>query len=435
MKIRKNFINKIKICIVLSVVTICFWVNFISVSAASSEYIFEDSSYNKLDNSDVAEMTKEELQMAINEIYARHGRLFKDSSIQEYFDQKDWYIGYVEPEAFDTAVFNEVEKWNISFLAGWMNNVNDNHVKKISETPLASNNDKTKVSKKNSENLIDSVWSTKYLKSYLEENKIKLCSAANNADQICNSIYSNQEWVPIKIESKFFRGEYYALTEQTSNYYYAGDIKDNKPDGKGCIIKIEEDLNDSIYRMVYIGEFKEGKYQGLGRLYESEKLTDPERALVEEADNMQDMILEIFNPIIYMGEFENGKESGEGAAFAFESVDIWLDKISPKSYKIDISGCEILMEDVRNILITVGDFKNDMANGRTKIYHYGMLFYDGEVEDDAIYGTGTVYYEKSKQICYEGELKGGKPDGEGTKYDENGNIIYSGKWDMGDYAS
>ena len=35
---------------------------------------------------------------------------------------------------------------------------------------------------------------------------------------------------------------------------------------------------------------------------------------------------------------------------------------------------------------------------------------------------------------YEGEFKKGKQSGKGSYYDENGNLIYSGEWENGDYA-
>ena len=38
-------------------------------------------------------------------------------------------------------------------------------------------------------------------------------------------------------------------------------------------------------------------------------------------------------------------------------------------------------------------------------------------------------------IQYKGEWKSDKYDGEGTLYDEVGNKIYSGEWNLGDYAS
>lgn len=83
----------------------------------ASQYIFQDSSIRLLEKQEVKELSKEECRLAKNEIYARHGRLFQDESLQEYFDSLDWYVGYIEPEDFDESVFNEIEKKNIQLLA------------------------------------------------------------------------------------------------------------------------------------------------------------------------------------------------------------------------------------------------------------------------------------------------------------------------------
>lgn len=54
-------------------------------------YILPDSDSRKLKKSDLAGMTAQQLSYAKNEIYARHGRVFKSSELQDYFNQKDWY--------------------------------------------------------------------------------------------------------------------------------------------------------------------------------------------------------------------------------------------------------------------------------------------------------------------------------------------------------
>ena len=58
----------------------------------------------------------EMIQIGINEIYARHGRIFADPSWAAYFDGKDWYKGTVQPEEFDENIFSQTEKDNIYFF-------------------------------------------------------------------------------------------------------------------------------------------------------------------------------------------------------------------------------------------------------------------------------------------------------------------------------
>jgi hypothetical protein len=41
-------------------------------------------------------------------------------------------------------------------------------------------------------------------------------------------------------------------------------------------------------------------------------------------------------------------------------------------------------------------------------------------------GQGTLYYESGAR--YVGSLRGGKPDGQGTAYDEHGNVRFSGEF-------
>lgn len=66
-------------------------------------------------------MSSWELCLARNEIYARHGRKFKDEKIQEYFDNKDWYEGIYSPEEFDamTSPLNDIERANAETIQSY----------------------------------------------------------------------------------------------------------------------------------------------------------------------------------------------------------------------------------------------------------------------------------------------------------------------------
>ena len=62
-----------------------------SVYANDYDYIIYDSSYRLLTEKDMYGLTQEECRLARNEIYARHGRMFKDTNLQKYFDSCYWY--------------------------------------------------------------------------------------------------------------------------------------------------------------------------------------------------------------------------------------------------------------------------------------------------------------------------------------------------------
>ena len=83
------------------------------------EYILPFSDIYKLNDSDLEELTEEELMVARNEIYARHGRLFKNPDLQEYFNARPWYNGQISSEAFDERVLSEVEKWNLQAIVSY----------------------------------------------------------------------------------------------------------------------------------------------------------------------------------------------------------------------------------------------------------------------------------------------------------------------------
>lgn len=88
---------------------------------SSSEYLLPDSSSKLLKAKDLKGLSSAQCRLAKNEIYARHGRLFQDKSLQKYFDSKSWYSGYIEPEDFDEGVFSKIEKKNIRLLVKYEN--------------------------------------------------------------------------------------------------------------------------------------------------------------------------------------------------------------------------------------------------------------------------------------------------------------------------
>ena len=56
------------------------------------------------------------LKLAKNEIYARHGRMFIDEDLYEYFLTRMWYEPTYTPEEFDESCFNDCEKANLKLL-------------------------------------------------------------------------------------------------------------------------------------------------------------------------------------------------------------------------------------------------------------------------------------------------------------------------------
>lgn len=81
--------------------------------------LLPDSSTVKLSQSDLTDLSKSELELARNEIYARRGRKFKTDYIQQYFDSQSWYKGTIEPEDFLENMLSEIEKYNVKLISDY----------------------------------------------------------------------------------------------------------------------------------------------------------------------------------------------------------------------------------------------------------------------------------------------------------------------------
>lgn len=83
-----------------------------SVNSNLSDYIIDGSNSRYIEKSEVTALSKTEMELALNELYARHDRIFTTKSIADYFNSKLWYHGTVKPEDFSESVFNKYEKAN-----------------------------------------------------------------------------------------------------------------------------------------------------------------------------------------------------------------------------------------------------------------------------------------------------------------------------------
>lgn len=77
-----------------------------------NDYILSGSDSRYIDKSEVLSLSETTMELALNEIYARHGRIFSTKSIADYFNSKSWYHGTISAENFDESVFNKYEKAN-----------------------------------------------------------------------------------------------------------------------------------------------------------------------------------------------------------------------------------------------------------------------------------------------------------------------------------
>ena len=93
----------------------------------TGEYLYAESASRLLTTADVSNFQarypnsmfpgeRSITQMIINEMYARHGYIFKDQSLTDYFAQKSWYTPRTADMEEIYPVMNDVEQANVTLL-------------------------------------------------------------------------------------------------------------------------------------------------------------------------------------------------------------------------------------------------------------------------------------------------------------------------------
>mgnify|MGYP005840935151 CR=1 FL=1 len=68
---------------------------------------------------DLAGKSFEQLRLMRNEIYARHGRRFRNRDIQEYFDRQPWYTPKFDASSFPTNLLTRTQMRNVQFITAY----------------------------------------------------------------------------------------------------------------------------------------------------------------------------------------------------------------------------------------------------------------------------------------------------------------------------
>ena len=100
--------------------TYCDWIreNIVitgeGVHTNADEYIMPMSEYYPLEEYHVINFDANQLMLARNEIYARHGYHFKNEYLNLYFDRYSWYED--KGDSFDESQLSEIEKDNVDLI-------------------------------------------------------------------------------------------------------------------------------------------------------------------------------------------------------------------------------------------------------------------------------------------------------------------------------
>ena len=119
-----------------------------------------------------------------------------------------------------------------------------------------------------------------------------------------------------------------------------------------------------------------------------------------EANNKENELVvktKIYNDGKYVGEFKNDMREGRGTMYWFDGV----------RYE--------------------GSWKNDQTEGKGIIFYTDGARYEGDFKADKMEGRGIMYLANGSR--YEGEFKDGKMEGKGVIYVSNGDR------EMGDYVN
>jgi len=85
-------------------------------SASPDDYILPFSSDRALTDADLRGLTKDQLRLARNEIYARYGRQFQDQGLQDYFNSKKWYQDLPKLPLGTEPTLSKLELSNIDLI-------------------------------------------------------------------------------------------------------------------------------------------------------------------------------------------------------------------------------------------------------------------------------------------------------------------------------
>ena len=173
-------------------------------------------------------------------------------------------------------------------------------------------------------------------------------------------------------------------------------------------------LNDSNY---YIGEIKNGKPNGKGKVYNKNNV------LIYEGDFINGIKEGIGNMNLgddkyYYGYFKNGKFNGKGILYKKLNETVYVDQPIEKEI-FCIENEKRMKKKFNNITIING--------GKFKKYDV-MKIYEGEFINGEFNGIGIQLLQNYKNDFerYEGQFKNNKKEGKGIIFYKNGKKRYEG---------
>ena len=209
---------------------------------------------------------------------------------------------------------------------------------------------------------------------------------------------------------------YYEYRDDIS--LYIGKKKNDEYEGRGILYDISGNIK-------YNGFFKNGKYNGFGKLYNSNIL----------------IYVGFFNDGYKQGkgtEYINGNKKYEGKFYEGEKNGIFIEYLSNKNRRRKIkyvkgkvsSKCYGTLYDEYNKNIYTGILIDGIPDKAESVIIYDDLdyiIYKGDFLHFNYHNKGTLYFRKSDKIFYSGEFNNGKFIN-GILYGLNNEKIYEGEF-------
>ena len=263
----------------------------------------------------------------------------------------------------------------------------------------------------------------------------------------------------LKYKGEFKNGQRNGKGEEFNEqekFIFSGEYLNGKRNGEGKEYKYKKDN----FTISFSGRYLNNK-QLIGNKYDID--VDKCR-FIETKINLKEGRETEYNPItnyiVYMGEFKNGERNGLGKEYDDEGYMIFkgiyrkdrrwtgegYDTKENVVYELKNGNGLIKQYSTKGQLLIEAECKNGKINGFGKEYNSeGKLKYEGKYLNGQKNGKGKEYYEKDGSLKFEGEylydfkMKGkfyvnSKLEYEGDYlynkkfngkgYDENGNVIY-----------
>lgn len=247
-----------------------------------------------------------------------------------------------------------------------------------------------------------------------------------NANEIFNntiSVKANLDSTVLNNGEVAYRTNYKKTVDETEFLYY-GEVNENsEPTGMGIILeKIPVENNDPLIFVTYVGNFKNGFYDGYGISFEYPEMF----AVFDDEVYIKNQTL--FNGrIISEGYFSQGLYNG--------NINYFECDINNAIWGLEDPMDDLTLDDlIYNI--KVATYENDILNGKYTEYIYGELAFTGEVENGIPNGEGKKYqtYSQNHFLEYEGNFENGVYSGYGKQYSTTtGKLIYEGYFKDGVY--